>query len=437
MQFHELRDVLKKDHDAVVSRIPFPGKVFFGNLAKEVVQQRKQQLLAFIEACLACEQLSESQELLSFLEADGGSGWRVGTAYPNTHHRDMYERDFDSQSYGADHVLVYSAASRYNFQSMTRLVSHAQKHIMQTYPELKVVFVSYADLRIVPHGLRQQALSILKGIDANAIARYMENYTGNLLAAELYCIPMWTAAELRQYGYADANWTYHVTIVADGMVRAHLQSSTRDAEAAYVRAIDGIVADLPHLTARWPESSLPRLDCDDDIRGCCVLDVKRGHKLSGNGRLSVEFRIPAPNTRIGWQFQSTSDALYLQLIRRREPGEPARERSPADVANASDTAPCDEYASPAAPPAITEPDAGAAAAGGVPLDEGADADSSAEMDASDELLLPWRKYPCRRITMCGQCRLCLPGRYVFTLKTGKSRLFGGATVHLRLFREAT
>lgn len=250
-QFYELMTELTKKYGKSVKALPFPPKVTIGNLAPKVVGHRRQGLGNWINAVATLDdhpEISECAEVLAFLEAREGIV-TPGSTLPDISFTDLYGRQFSLKALARTHVLVLSAASRYNFQKMTQWIAPAQESLLRKYPGLKVAFISVADLRPVPGPMRGTVTKVLKKVDAKTLASNATAAGGSWNATALIMCVDWTGQVLHSIGAEDANWTYRVSIAAGGVVVKCIQSSTRDPGLQYAAAFEEIMQGQHDLRA--------------------------------------------------------------------------------------------------------------------------------------------------------------------------------------------
>lgn len=143
-------------------------------------------------------------------------------------------------------IQVLSFADRESSETLKEWMRPAQLGATSAHPEMRVVYITFADLTAVPRFLRGMVRPVLE--------KTFENSNEDLVSAyrkigvepspdkvELIFAPDWDGAHLETFGLDDAT-TYYVWIVVDGRVVEALDASTTDLEGRYRAAFDAIAA---------------------------------------------------------------------------------------------------------------------------------------------------------------------------------------------------
>ena len=143
-------------------------------------------------------------------------------------------------------VQVLTFADRESSEVLKEWMRPAQIAATRAHPELRVVYMTFADLTSIPR--------LLRGMVRPVLEKTFENSNEDLAAAyreigvepdpamvEFIFAPDWDGAHLETFGLEDAK-SYHCWIVADGRVVAVLDASTPDREGHYAAAFDAIAA---------------------------------------------------------------------------------------------------------------------------------------------------------------------------------------------------
>ena len=240
-QFHELMTTLSSEFKEV-KKIPFPPKVTFGNLAASVVGNRREQLGEWLARILVMPGVGTCSELLAFLEAREGVV-TAGIRLPDLMFTDINGGTVHTACYYSSHIVLVAAASRYNFQKMTQWLEPAQLALAEKYPSVKLLAVSIADLRPVPAAMRGMVTKVLKKVEKKQSAMSAKSRgAGKTWSAQetKLCID-WSGDMLKAIGAEDANWTYRLSLVVDGVVQESFQSSTNNVSAKYTAAFERIL----------------------------------------------------------------------------------------------------------------------------------------------------------------------------------------------------
>jgi hypothetical protein len=310
-QFNELLSQLSKAN-AAVKQIPFPPKVLMGKLAPKVIEKRTQELEEWLNALLSHtdKTISESDMLLYFCEAKEGMA-AVGGAAPVLSFTDVYGRKFDSKNYGSDYLIIYSAASRYNFQTLTTFIKAADPQIKAKYPGLKCIYVNVADLRIVPDAMQGQVAPMLTKMDNKNVTTSLNEFSaacpGVYNPINMFFTADWTGDTIAQLGCSDSNWTFRLFVAAGDTIVTSLQSSTTGIVQAYVDAMDATVEKMPQVMQPWPEAALypnHRSLVTEQV----TIKPKTIHK--------VEITVDTPSM-VGWKLQvlGSANTLECRLLR--------------------------------------------------------------------------------------------------------------------------
>ena len=77
---------------------------------------------------------------------------------------DIHGRPLDTSAC-KDELVIFAAASRYNFQKLTEFVKPAQADVLKQFPNMRAKIVSVADLRVVPSALRSKVEPVLRKVE--------------------------------------------------------------------------------------------------------------------------------------------------------------------------------------------------------------------------------------------------------------------------------
>jgi len=283
-QFNELKENLAKSHSAVIKSITFPPKVLLGNLQPKVIQQRTVELNSFLNELLSHDDkaIREAPELLAFLEASDATV-KVGSPAPKITLTDLNDRAINSDI--DDEIVVFTAASRYNFQKLTEFVKPAQAEVLALFPNVRITFISVADLRIVPAASRGMVQPILRKMEAKDALETINNFiTGGFdgyMSMEPYFIPDYSGDILNSINCTDANWTFRVFLCCNGRVFKSLQSSQQNLRKEYVGAITSAVKKFPVFAAPVTDANTKSIQ-------------KGEEKVGARQSFAVEFDLEAP-----------------------------------------------------------------------------------------------------------------------------------------------
>jgi len=132
-QFHELKEVLLKCHPSTkVAANQFPPKQFLNKLNPKTVELRTVQLATWMNELLTSH--PDAEPLLSFLELSPSSAISAaGAPAPVLEFTDIHGRIFKSENQ-TEQLIIYAAASRYNFQQLEKFIKPAMDDIVTKHP---------------------------------------------------------------------------------------------------------------------------------------------------------------------------------------------------------------------------------------------------------------------------------------------------------------
>ena len=205
--------------------------------------------------------------ILTLASAAASAGERVplqqGDAAPTVAFVDITGETTGTDAY-RDWVQVLSFADREASEALKAWMRPAQLAATRAHPELRVVYITFADLTAVPRFLRGMVRPVLE--------KMFENSNEDLAAAyreagvepdpdkvALIFAPDWDGAHLATFGLGDAK-TYYAWIVSDGRVVEALDASTPDLAGRYAAAFDAIAAKAAVVRPAAAEVSASRSD---------------------------------------------------------------------------------------------------------------------------------------------------------------------------------
>lgn len=257
-QFDELKNNMQKKYPEIKS-LKFPPKVLLGNMKQSVIDQRTKDLGSWLNAMLSYEKkdVRKASDLLAFLEASTAT-IKEGVAMPNVKLADLHGRVIDTSSMGSE-VVVFAAASRYNFQKLTDFVKPAQAEVIKQYPGLRCTFVSVADLRIVPDNMKSMVEPIMKKMEAKDRLLLVDGWhniaSEGYMGIDTFFIPDYSGDALNAIQCADANWTFRVFICMNGQVQKSFQSSMTDLSKKYAEAFKYLLNKYPQAVSKFESSA--------------------------------------------------------------------------------------------------------------------------------------------------------------------------------------
>lgn len=308
-QFDELKNCLAKAHPAS-KKLDFPPKVLLGNLQPKVIEERTNVLGTWINQLLshAEEEIKNAEDLLAFLEATSAVV-KEGDDAPKFVGVDIHGRPLDTSA-SKDELVIFAAASRYNFQKLTEFVKPAQADVLKQFPNMRAKIVSVADLRVVPSALRSKVEPVLRKVEGKDAMILVDSFmTGEgtesaHLSMESYFIPDYTGDILKAVSCADANWTFRLFICLNGKVLSCFQSSQTKLHERYVAAVSAILKDSPIVVAPVPAAGAAELKV-----------IKEGTEQVGARKsFNIEFEMPAAGD-IVFTFDVPGGSTDFELLR--------------------------------------------------------------------------------------------------------------------------
>jgi hypothetical protein len=182
---------------------------------------------------------------------------RSGDAVPSGSFEDIAGDRTSTADYGGwVHVLTF--ADRESSEELKAWLSGAQIRATRAHPELRVAYLSFADLSSVPRLLRGMVRPILRKSFEHSNDDLAESYRKVGIEPDpekvaFRFIPDWDGALLEVFGLRDAT-AYRCWIALDGVVVESLDAATADIAARYVAAFDRIAAERSAFAARVPRA---------------------------------------------------------------------------------------------------------------------------------------------------------------------------------------
>eukprot|EP00040_Diaphanoeca_grandis_P034005 m.209296 g.209296 ORF g.209296 m.209296 type:complete len:513 (+) comp33034_c1_seq1:90-1628(+) len=296
-QFDELKNCVEKQCGKLIKNIKFPPKVLLGNLKPGVVETRTRELGKWINDLLSHDDKSvrSCSELLSFLEASA-STIKDGMKTPVGVVKDIHGRTLNTATL-QNELVVYSAASRFNFQKLVEFIKPAQEEVVKKYPNLRCTFVSIADLRIVPDKMRSMIEPMLKKVESKDMTTlgdlYSSNHDAGFMGIEGYFVPDFSGEHLEALQFTDANWTFRAFISMNGHIQKSFQSSQSGLGKMYVKAFENLIEKYPETVLPFPSEFTVVAEGDEKVKKELVVNVE----------------IDAPCT-VAWQAEAKGHASF-------------------------------------------------------------------------------------------------------------------------------
>jgi hypothetical protein len=169
----------------------------------------------------------------------------VGDAVPDVSTQDIDGAPLRTASY-LDWVVVLSFADRESSEAMKAWMGDAQIRATKAHPELRVAYLSFADLSAVPGFLRGMVRPLLRRSFESSNDELAKSYREVGIEPDpskvvFRFVPDWDGSHLETFGIENAS-AYRVWIAAGGRVVAALDGATPDVSERYVEAFDRIAS---------------------------------------------------------------------------------------------------------------------------------------------------------------------------------------------------
>jgi len=140
-----------------------------------------------------------------------------------------------------EHIQIVSFATQDTSEDLMGWMSGLTKKIAKSYPNMSLVYFSFADLTEVPALLRPIARPILENMIGSEIEPMRQRFKAKPAAAglpapkapEFHLIPDWDGAFLEQFGYQTLEG-YHCWVIHKGRVKGHFTAATPNKDEAFV-----------------------------------------------------------------------------------------------------------------------------------------------------------------------------------------------------------
>lgn len=171
----------------------------------------------------------------------------VGDSVPVVEFKDIDGEEGKSADY-QDWVVVYSFADRKSNKPMMEWMEDAQINVVRDHPELKLAFLSIADVAAVPSAFRYIVRPILRQINSSATKKLWDLYEErgidlDAVKVEFRMIPDWTGDHLKKFGIKNAK-EYQVFITHRGKILSFFEPETPDKKADFYRTFRDLALSL-------------------------------------------------------------------------------------------------------------------------------------------------------------------------------------------------
>lgn len=173
---------------------------------------------------------------------------KTGDQVPVLEFTDIDGRQGTTADY-QDWIMVFSFADRKSNKPLMEWITDAQIEITKLYPDLKIAYLSIADLLNLPSAFHGVIKPVLRAINKHAIRKLEKIYENNGISFEsvtydFVMIPDWSGYFLKIFGLSHGR-EYQCFIVKDNRVVTVLDSSTPEIKKKFVTAFKNIIEASP------------------------------------------------------------------------------------------------------------------------------------------------------------------------------------------------
>lgn len=172
----------------------------------------------------------------------------VGDTVPGMDFEDVYGEKFSNKLYW-DWIIVYSFADRLSNNELRKIIGPAGIEVVKAHPELKIVYISVADLIVVPTIFREMIIPILKKIYDNTTEQLQEAYKIWRVPlreerSRFFMIPDMAGSHLKTFGLENAK-KYHTFVVYKSRIHAVFDTDNPPYVDFYLPVIDKLAKSIP------------------------------------------------------------------------------------------------------------------------------------------------------------------------------------------------
>ena len=160
-----------------------------------------------------------------------GKGLKVGDKVPVLKFEDVTGKKGTNAGLD-DYIVVYSFADRESSKDIMNVMEEPQLRLAKDHPELKAVFIAFADLAMVPKMLRRVVRPVIDKVNDYAMKSMRKNFGKkgvNLgsLDIKFYMVPDWSGEFIKAFGLKDAK-DFKVFVTVKSEVVGIFDPSTPD-----------------------------------------------------------------------------------------------------------------------------------------------------------------------------------------------------------------
>jgi len=171
----------------------------------------------------------------------------VGELVQGLDFEDIDGRKGSTEDY-KDWIIIYSFADRKNNKALMDWIGDAGIGVAKAHPEVKIVYISFADVTIVPYTLRYVIIPILRLINRRSTEQMIETYTSKGITVDsdklrFVMVPDWTGKYLQAFRLPNAK-EYRTYVSLEGKILAIFDAQTQNIKEAYISFFDKLIASL-------------------------------------------------------------------------------------------------------------------------------------------------------------------------------------------------
>ncbi|MCX5868064.1 MAG: hypothetical protein NT009_11440 [Proteobacteria bacterium] len=163
-----------------------------------------------------------------------------------------------------DWIIVYSLADRKSHKTLIAWIDDVGPRVAKAHPEVKIAYINFADVTIVPTPLRHLIGSILRLINQRSSDQMKEDYASQGVFIDsdklrFVMVPDWTGKYLQAFRLPNAkNYRSYVTV--EGKILAMFDAQTQNIKETFINFFDQLIASRQSVRSAiepLPESKTP------------------------------------------------------------------------------------------------------------------------------------------------------------------------------------
>ena len=169
---------------------------------------------------------------------------QVGESVPNITFTDIDGNQANLEQY-FDRIIILSVAGRTSSTRLQKWMDPANLNLFKVQPDLRIAYVSIADVSGVPNLFRGVVSRMIKSISQSAHKKLAQTYQNHNITVSqgqriLHLIPDWRGDYLSRFGLSDGD-KYAFWIIHKGVVVAAFTEGAPDLKTRYVNVIKRLV----------------------------------------------------------------------------------------------------------------------------------------------------------------------------------------------------